>query len=149
MKESVEDQVNQSFRSVVNLAPARRIDGSKLWLDIHNRKHEYGPYLSEPIVVELERGGRNLKIWIPRTLRNSHRIEIQAVAEEGDLVFLLASHSLRPSEYKDDGRGILVVARKQADGSHAAVIWHEFFPQTLELLGLHKPRIDSLTPAGA
>ena len=145
MRETVEKPVDQGFKAVVKLASASSIDGRELWIDIHRRKHEYGPYLSDLISVELELDGNRLTIRLPDVLRNSRRIEVQAASEAGDLIFLVASHALRAREqHNDEGRGILIAARKQKDGTYAAVIWHEFFPQTLELLGLRPPSVDDL-----
>jgi hypothetical protein len=104
------------------------------WVDILKRKHECGPYLSDPIKVEVSHNGRSLDVWMPKPLPDFHRTRIEATAESDGLLFLVASHSLQRDD--PEGRGILMVARRREDGSYVVHVWHELFPWSLGRLGL-------------
>ncbi len=110
---------------------------SRYWVDILDRKHECGPYLSSHVRLDVDHGGSTLHVWMPKTLPEWNRLKILTTAEAEGRLFLLASHRMR--RHDSDGRGIVMIARRYEDGDYVVHVWHELYPWALTHLGLPAP----------
>jgi hypothetical protein len=107
----------------------------EFWVDVLNRKHECGPYLSRPKEIEVTHGGERLRVWVPDNLPDPERFELKATVRGDGLLVLFGRHSLK--DYDDSyDRGILMVARLRVHGAYVVHVWHELYPWALDYLGL-------------
>jgi hypothetical protein len=110
------------------MAPER----DPFWIDCLHEKHECWGY-DHPQRIQVEHASRQLNIDLPNYLP---RMEVKVTAESSDLLFLIGRQT---KEYPGLGfPGVLMVARRQAGDTYAAVIWHELYPWALKYLGLEQ-----------
>jgi len=114
----------------------RRLD-ERPWLDVLNRKHECGPSFSDYYTLELQHEGQSLRVQIPDNLNDPERLEIRATIASDSLLVLIGYHTMKEEDPYE--RGILMVARAEADGSFVVHVWHELYPWALKYLGLEGP----------
>ena len=105
------------------------------WIDVLNRKHEYGPTYSDPIPVHIVIDGNSYTVLTPAVLPNPERLEIKATLVSEHLLVLIGRHTLADGDDPYE-RGILMVAGHVEDKIYAVHVWHELFPGALKLLGL-------------
>ena len=101
--------------------------------DILCRKHEY--YDSDIEPIEAVHEGRRLTLLAPEVVIESERIEVRTILTSDDLIVAIAHHSIT-GKYAPDERGIILIGRKRDESTYLVHVWHELFPQALELLGL-------------
>src|SRR5215831_14383109 len=86
------------------------------WVDTLHRKHECGPYLGDPICLEVLIEGESFDVWMPEEGHDFHRLRIERAVEGGGLLFIIASYSLEEDD--PDGRGIVMAAKRHEDGRY-------------------------------
>jgi hypothetical protein len=104
------------------------------WLDVLNRKHECGPALSRYRTLDLTQEGRPLRIRIPDNLADPDRLEVRGTVRSDSLLVLIGHHTMKGEDAYE--RGILMVARAEAEGAFVVHVWHELDPWALKSLGL-------------
>jgi hypothetical protein len=104
------------------------------WLDVLSRKHECGPSLSPYRTLDLLHEGRPVRVRVPDNLNDPERLEIRATVLTDPLLVLIGHHTMKEEEPYE--RGVLMVARAEADGSYVVHVWHELYPWALKYLGL-------------
>ena len=110
------------------------------WLDVLNRKHECGPALSDYLSLEVSHEGRSVHVRIPDNLNDPERLEILATMGAGPLLTLIGHHTMKGDQPYE--RGILMVARADAEGIFVVHVWHELYPWALQYLGLKENLVE-------
>jgi hypothetical protein len=110
------------------------------WLDVLNRKHECGPSLSSYRTIDLVHEKQPIRVRIPDNLIDPERLEILATLGSGPLLAPISHHTMKGKDPYE--RGILMVARTEAEGTFVVHVWHELYPWALKYLGLKEDLVE-------
>ena len=105
----------------------------RLVVDQPWEKHEFVAYEEYAKKLEVRVGTDSYTVLVPDWLPD---IEV-FLAMEKDTVLLLVGRAVDPAEWAiKEGAGAMLLARRLENGFYAVNVWHEFWPWTLEALGL-------------
>jgi len=104
----------------------------ELWMDVLHEKHEC--YTHRPLTErEITVAGRNVRLILPTYFAD---FECLSSASEGDLLFVVGRAK---REWDGELFGIVIIARRVAEGTYHAHLWHETYPYLFKYLGISSP----------
>lgn len=110
------------------------------WVDVLTRKHECGPWYSEPARLRLTLGHEDVDVLVPEVRDKPERLEICDAVVSADRICLIGRHTL--SDGSDPYEcGVLMIGRKTDALTYTIHVWHELFPYALKYLGVAERRL--------
>jgi hypothetical protein len=98
------------------------------WVDHLAEKHECFSY-GEARTITVDEGGTPIRIYVPDW---SPDLTALSVSRTGELVTVLGRLH---KQWSGKPLGIMLVAKKRADGDYEVGIWHELYPWALKFFG--------------